>query len=137
MVLIGTEQIKLIDFGLSIRLQESFTHHSTSTMNPKGTLHFMAPELLGPEDSDKVRYSPRSDIWAFGCTVYHMATGSVPHSGYKNFLGLARQLDIIGAPDLPPDCSKELQQFYRSCVAKDPRERKPAEDLLNDPFLRN
>uniref|UniRef100_A0A1I8J198 Protein kinase domain-containing protein n=1 Tax=Macrostomum lignano TaxID=282301 RepID=A0A1I8J198_9PLAT len=48
-VLADNVQIKLIDFGLSIKLEESVSHYSASAATPKGTLNFMAPELVAPE----------------------------------------------------------------------------------------
>uniref|UniRef100_A0A1I8J0Y0 Protein kinase domain-containing protein n=1 Tax=Macrostomum lignano TaxID=282301 RepID=A0A1I8J0Y0_9PLAT len=47
-VLADNTRIKLIDFGLSIKLEESVSHYSASAATPKGTLNFMAPELVAP-----------------------------------------------------------------------------------------
>ena len=41
--------------------------NSSSTL--RGTVRFMAPELLNTAESQSVRHTKESDIWAFGMTV--------------------------------------------------------------------
>jgi len=73
---------KLLDFGLA-KLRglatpismSGMTRLATPTLNTAhgtilGTLHYMAPEQVEGRDADA-----RSDIWAFGCVLYEMATG--------------------------------------------------------------
>uniref|UniRef100_A0A1I8GSA2 non-specific serine/threonine protein kinase n=1 Tax=Macrostomum lignano TaxID=282301 RepID=A0A1I8GSA2_9PLAT len=89
-VCLADKRIKLIDFGLSIKLEQAVSHVTASTSSPKGTLNFLAPELLSPDDpAAGPRYSRKSDIWAFGCSVYQMASGSRPYSTAVNFLQMA------------------------------------------------
>uniref|UniRef100_A0A1I8GU44 Protein kinase domain-containing protein n=2 Tax=Macrostomum lignano TaxID=282301 RepID=A0A1I8GU44_9PLAT len=130
-------RIKLIDFGLSIKLEQSVSHISGSTPFPKGTLNFMAPELLGAgqSESDSVQYSRESDIWAFGCSVFQMASGARPFANARSFLEMAQLIDRRGAPALPDGRSAELQDFYSRCTTKDRRKRKSAGELLEHEFL--
>uniref|UniRef100_A0A1I8HJF1 Protein kinase domain-containing protein n=1 Tax=Macrostomum lignano TaxID=282301 RepID=A0A1I8HJF1_9PLAT len=133
----GTDRLKLIDFGLSIKLEQSVSHISAST-SPKGTLNFMAPELLGDGESESVQYSRESDIWAFGCSVYQMAIGARPFATAKNLLQLVRLLDQNGAPLLQTgqqSCSQELLDFYSLCTAKDRKARISAEALMKHKFF--
>uniref|UniRef100_A0A1I8ITH0 Protein kinase domain-containing protein n=1 Tax=Macrostomum lignano TaxID=282301 RepID=A0A1I8ITH0_9PLAT len=124
-------RIKLIDFGLSIKLEQSVSHMSASSQSlPKGTLNFMAPELLGAGESDSVQYSRESDIWAFGCSVFQMASGARPFANAKKPL-----IDRKGAHALPDGRSAELRDFYSRCTAKDRRRRKSAQELLEHEFL--
>uniref|UniRef100_A0A1I8JS95 Protein kinase domain-containing protein n=1 Tax=Macrostomum lignano TaxID=282301 RepID=A0A1I8JS95_9PLAT len=116
-------RIKLIDFGLSIKLEQSVSRHSAFPESLKGTLSFMAPELLGIGTSECEQYSRESDIWAFGCSVFQMASGTKPFSKE-------------GAPALPEGRSAEFQDFYSRCTAKDRSERHSAEKLLEHEFLR-
>uniref|UniRef100_A0A1I8GE51 Protein kinase domain-containing protein n=1 Tax=Macrostomum lignano TaxID=282301 RepID=A0A1I8GE51_9PLAT len=128
-------RIKLIDFGLSIKLKQSVSHVSASTEAPKGTLSFMAPELLGAEESDSPRYSRESDIWAFGCSVFQMASGARPFSKCGNPWAVPELLKRRGAPALPDGRSAELQDFYSRCTAKDRKRRRSAQELLEHEFL--
>uniref|UniRef100_A0A1I8J015 Protein kinase domain-containing protein n=1 Tax=Macrostomum lignano TaxID=282301 RepID=A0A1I8J015_9PLAT len=129
-------RIKLIDFGLSIKLELSISHISASSQSlPKGTLNFMAPELLGAGESDSVQYSRESDIWAFGCSVFQMASGARPFANAKSLLEMAQLIDRRGAPALPDGRSAELQDFYSRCTTKDYRKRSSAQELLEHEFL--
>ncbi|PAA70845.1 hypothetical protein BOX15_Mlig002601g1, partial [Macrostomum lignano] len=134
-VLVGNSRIKLIDFGLSIKLEQSVSHISASSQTPKGTLNFMAPELLGSGESDKTLYSKSADIWAFGCSVFQMATGARPHADTRSLLKMAMKLSNDGAPALSADCSPDLQDFYSCCTAKDRTLRKSAAHLMRHRFL--
>uniref|UniRef100_A0A1I8GLL5 Protein kinase domain-containing protein n=2 Tax=Macrostomum lignano TaxID=282301 RepID=A0A1I8GLL5_9PLAT len=105
----------------------------------RGTANFMAPELLAPEnEQDPARYSAKSDIWAFGCTVYLMVTGGRPHTDCQNMLAMARRLsEVHGAPRLPEitAISKDLRDFYSRCTAWTREDRWSAERLLRHGFL--
>uniref|UniRef100_A0A1I8G8I2 Protein kinase domain-containing protein n=1 Tax=Macrostomum lignano TaxID=282301 RepID=A0A1I8G8I2_9PLAT len=124
-------RIKLIGFGLSIKL-ESVSHISASTQSPKGTLNFIAPELLGAVESDSVQYSRESDIWAFGCSVFEMVSGLRPFANVGSFIEMTQLIDRKGAPALR---TAELRDFYSRCTAKDCRRRRPAVELLEHEFL--
>ncbi|PAA67439.1 hypothetical protein BOX15_Mlig009993g1 [Macrostomum lignano] len=135
-VLADKTRIKLVDFGLSIKLEQSVSHISASNPEPKGTMPFMAPELLGgKDDSSNPHYSKSSDIWAFGCSVYQMASGELPFSECGNRYNIPEQLQKNGAPRLPNGCSTELRAFYDCCTAREPKDRKSAGDLLGHKFL--
>uniref|UniRef100_A0A1I8G3M3 Protein kinase domain-containing protein n=1 Tax=Macrostomum lignano TaxID=282301 RepID=A0A1I8G3M3_9PLAT len=129
-------RIKLIDFGLSIKLEQIVRRHSSFPETLKGTLNFMAPELLGIGTPDSVQYSSESDVWAFGCSVLQMASGTKPFTNARSLCDLFQHLDRRGAPALPDGRSAELRDFYSRCTAKDHRERHPAKKLLEHEFLR-
>uniref|UniRef100_A0A1I8H569 Protein kinase domain-containing protein n=1 Tax=Macrostomum lignano TaxID=282301 RepID=A0A1I8H569_9PLAT len=125
-------RIKLIDFGLSIKLEQSVSHILASTQSPKGTPNFMAPELLEAGESDSVQCSRESDIWAFGCSVFQMASGERPFANARNFLEMAQ---LIGRSGAPPSRTAELRDFYSRCTAKERKERNSAQQLLEHEFL--
>uniref|UniRef100_A0A1I8ILK2 Protein kinase domain-containing protein n=1 Tax=Macrostomum lignano TaxID=282301 RepID=A0A1I8ILK2_9PLAT len=136
MVLSEGTRIKLIDFGLSIELKLSVSHNLASTQTPRGTHNFMAPELLGAGEADtSPQYSRESDIWAFGCSVYQMATRQRPFHSASNLLTIAQLIKNNGCPKLPPGCSKELEDFYRSCTTQNRSKRQSALELMRHQFL--
>jgi len=64
-VLISDEgQALLSDFGLSFVVNSSFGMKAFSQNKPKGTIHWMSPELI-----DLGRISAEADVWAFGMTA--------------------------------------------------------------------
>lgn len=67
-ILLTTDEVtKIVDFGLSITLQQINCGDEVGLI---GTKRYMAPEALLKEE-----YSPRFDIWSLGCSVYEMITG--------------------------------------------------------------
>ncbi|KZV81568.1 kinase-like protein, partial [Exidia glandulosa HHB12029] len=59
---------RLCDFGFAKVLAE-VSSSLTSQSTLKGTLRWMAPELIDEEDA---RHTVWSDIWAFGCVLYEV-----------------------------------------------------------------
>jgi serine/threonine protein kinase len=66
-VLVDTHGTALLtDFGLS-RMMEDSTLWNTTASVAKGTIRWMAPELL---DGTVQTVTKEADIWAFGMTAY-------------------------------------------------------------------
>jgi serine/threonine protein kinase/Tol biopolymer transport system component len=122
---------KLMDFGLarSTGLDRAVGDqtHSPTMSRPLtvegsivGTFQYMAPEQLEGKEADA-----RSDLWAFGATLYEMATGKKAFEGKSQASLIAAILErepapLLGlAPLLPPG----LDRLVRACLAKDPDQR--------------
>jgi serine/threonine protein kinase len=100
----------LIDFGLARHghfpdlLAEELRY-------PVGNWSYMAPEqIVG------VRCDPRSDIYALGGILYHLATGRLPHGKPATIAELRKRLareplPPRALPDTPPGCRRS------SCIA--------------------
>ncbi len=70
--------IKLIDFGISSRMEEKREHIRYSM----GTIGYASPEQMGERQDNERRYiDERSDIYSFGATMYTLITGKVPGAG--------------------------------------------------------
>uniref|UniRef100_A0A1I8IU06 Protein kinase domain-containing protein n=1 Tax=Macrostomum lignano TaxID=282301 RepID=A0A1I8IU06_9PLAT len=67
--------IKLIDFGLAKEIEK--TCGLSTGFGPKGTMYFMAPELFDTK-LKSLLYSAKTDVWAFGCTVYELTAMQPP-----------------------------------------------------------
>ncbi|MFI6822768.1 serine/threonine-protein kinase [Micromonospora sp. NPDC050187] len=75
----GSGRAYLVDFGL-VRLRST-----SGTARVYGTAPFMAPESLA-----RGEYTPATDRYALGATVYHAVTGEMPVPG--DIDGMTRQL---------------------------------------------
>jgi len=84
-----------------------------------GTAAYMSPEQARGTTVDK-----RTDIWAFGCVVFELLTGTRAFDGDTWTDTLARV--ISGEPDwarVPPRTPAALVRLVRRCLEKDPRRR--------------
>ncbi len=76
-----TGLVKLVDFGL---VKEMVIGEATITViQGKGTLPYTPLEQYGSEPGQT---DPRSDIYAFGATLYHLFTGKPPLTARERFL---------------------------------------------------
>jgi serine/threonine protein kinase len=122
--------IKLTDLGLARELTDE-DHRVTRAGNTVGTIDYMAPE----QARDSSNADVRSDLYALGCTLYHMLSGHPPfdHGGlserlYQHAEAMPRDLREINA-----EVSEPLMRIVDMLLAKRPQDRyqTPAE-LLED-----
>ena len=126
--------VKVLDFGLAkLAHPEAPTGHADVTASPTitspammtgvgvilGTAAYMAPEQAKGRAADH-----RSDIWAFGCVLYEMLTGTRPFDGedMTEVLGAVVRLEPNWealSSEVPPPVRTLLQR----CLVKDRRKR--------------
>ena len=80
----------------------------------------MAPEQLEGEEADA-----RTDIWAFGCVLYEMATGKKAFSGASraSLISAIMQNDPPPISTVQPMSPPALDRLVKTCLAKDPEDR--------------
>jgi serine/threonine protein kinase len=126
-ILVTKQGIKLLDFGLAKQdapLQQTdatLTKALTTEGQILGTLQYMAPEQLQAKPADA-----RSDIFAFGCILYELLTGTKAFQANTAAETIAA---ILTAP--PPQVPHQtLNRVITKCLAKDPDDRfQSARDL--------
>lgn len=110
-------QVKLTDFGLA---RPADTTEVTQPGTILGTLAYLAPEQITGGAPDG-----RADIFAFGCVMYEMLSGTKAFEGGNVSATLHRILNET--PDdirtLLPELPKALATFIDRCLAKDPTDR--------------
>jgi predicted Ser/Thr protein kinase len=115
---------KVIDFGIARALDMTSQH--TGTDQIMGTVAYMAPERF---DSGMQRsVSPAADIFAWGAVITFAGTGRTPFAADSPASTAARILTQ------PPDLSglpRTLREIVASTLAKDPRDRPTAHELLD------
>ncbi len=132
---------KLLDFGLAKiarnpdwpRDKSDATHTITAQGPLLGTCQYMAPELLAGKKPDS-----RCDIFAFGALLYEMVTGRRAFQGQTQAVTMASILEHEPPPmseESAPEhsCLPALEHLVRTCLAKDPEERRQtAHDIVLD-----
>ncbi|HYV17482.1 MAG TPA: protein kinase [Verrucomicrobiae bacterium] len=123
---------KLLDFGLArpvagigsgggdLSASPTMTRALTQEGSIVGTFQYMAPEQLEGKEADA-----RSDLFAFGATLYEMATGRKAFEGSSQASLIAA---IMNARPLPmkthqPLAPAALERVVATCLARDPDDR--------------
>jgi Tol biopolymer transport system component/predicted Ser/Thr protein kinase len=141
-VMLTKSGVKLLDFGLAKAVAPAGkTSGAALTALPTqagsnltqegtilGTFQYMAPEQLEGKEADA-----RTDIFAFGCVLYEMATGRKAFSGtsqaslISSIMGSEPPAISSVAPMTPP----AFDRVVRTCLAKDADDRwQTAHDVM-------
>ncbi|MDP2605715.1 MAG: protein kinase [Deltaproteobacteria bacterium] len=120
MLVAGTDEIKLMDFGIA-RLRETGTMtRLTRTGIIMGTPAYMAPEQIeGQEVSEK------TDIYAFGIVLYEMLTGVVPFTAPTPSAVLIKHLKEQPLPlrELRKNIPSSVERVVMQALEKEPEKR--------------
>ncbi len=130
--------VKLLDFGLAKLFEgadEANANKPTESITTEhkllGTLHYMSPEQLEGREVDA-----RTDVFAFGVTLYEMVTGRKAFSGTSAASVSAAILTAEPAPVSSSAAGKSvvapgLDHIIRRALAKHPDERwQTARDMM-------
>jgi len=119
----------LADFGLALVTESPSMCETVST--PRGSVRWMAPEVLHPNLFHLIEPKAR-DIYAFGCTVVEIISGTLPFSNIKHEVAVIAQVLLGQRPDIPPalaEISIDLSELIHSCWNSLPCERPTADDI--------
>jgi eukaryotic-like serine/threonine-protein kinase len=119
------DQVKLIDFGLTVPNTEEFRRPGNRT----GTLQYMAPELLRREPIDE-----RIDIFAFGVMAFELLTNRLPYDATNTPTLMLQRLNTepLDPAVVRPQLSEELCQIVRQLTARRKEQRWAAMSTLPD-----
>ena len=131
-VMLTKTGVKLLDFGLAKAIAPASSPQVTSLPTQQkvtnltqegtilGTFQYMAPEQLEGKDADS-----RTDIFAFGCVLYEMATGRKAFSGASqaSLISSIMTADPPSISSAQPMSPPALDRVVKTCLAKDPEDR--------------
>jgi serine/threonine protein kinase len=143
-VMLSKGGAKLMDFGLARAVVEpvatpsgesaTLLMQSPTAARPLtaqgtiiGTFQYMSPEQLEGKDADR-----RSDLWALGCVLYEMATGTRAFTAKSQASLIASIMQAEPRPmmELSPLTPAGLERLVKQCLVKEPDERwQDAHDL--------
>jgi serine/threonine-protein kinase len=119
----GSEQAKLVDFGIAKTFDEAT--QLTNLGSALGTPYYMSPEQIEGGTVDA-----RSDLYALGIILYEMLVGEVPFSDQSTPAVLVKQLrerpqrPSLKNPAVPPS----LEAIALRCLEKNPNDRYQSAD---------
>ncbi|EIW71137.1 hypothetical protein TREMEDRAFT_67590 [Tremella mesenterica DSM 1558] len=135
-ILVDAEGIcKISDFGISKQTADAYDSFGQAT-NMKGSVFWMAPEVI--HSVNDRTYSGKVDIWSLGCVVLEMWTGQRPWGEMEQVAAMVKLFSNRARPPLPPDIhlsATALDFMNEKCMAKNPRDRPMAVELLQHPFI--
>jgi serine/threonine protein kinase len=118
-------QVKLSDLGLAGFFAE------TPPVDKEGrsvarTADYLAPELITRPGS----YTPATDVYALGCTLYYAVTAKVPFPGHRLEDKIEGHLNELPRHPrlLNPALSDEFVDLIADMMIKDPQKRVTAEE---------
>ncbi|CAF2110489.1 unnamed protein product, partial [Brassica napus] len=122
---------KIGDFGLA--MEKGSLDYGNGYGHKRGTTRYIAPELIGQGFVDF-----GVDVWAFGCTVLEMLSGTSVWGEYGD-LAFDDWVNLIGhsdrMPHVPAWLSKEALDFLSRCLERDVNKRWSTHELKNHPFV--
>ena len=127
-------QIKIIDFGLAIKLDPGAFAKTVI-----GTPLNMDPILLRGfnqlEINENYRYDEKADIWSLGTICYQMYTGQNLFEA-NNLIELKEKVKL-GDYTIPTNCElyNEIISFLNSMIQYEGENRLSAKELSEHPFL--
>ncbi|CAC5416460.1 FU [Mytilus coruscus] len=116
--------IKLCDFGFA----RAMSFNTLVLTSIKGTPLYMSPELV-----EEKPYDHTADLWALGCILYELFTGTPPF--YTNSIFQLVSLIIKDPVKWPKNMSSVFKDFLQGLLTKNPRSRLAWPDLLMHPFV--
>ena len=121
----ATNEIKIIDFGISSRIAEPTNGSKPTATTLEGTIIYMSPEQTGRMNRS-VDY--RTDFYSLGMTFYEMLTGQLPFQ----ITDLTDHIELVHchiakqpvpAHKINPDIPKSVSDIILKLLAKTPEER--------------
>ncbi len=122
-------EVKVADFGLA-RVAGGQQLNLTQVGMTMGTPLYMSPEQVEGRELD-----PRSDIYSFGVTCYHMLAGNPPFRGETALSVAVQHLKTRPEPleTLRPDLPPALCRLVHRMLAKEPEQRiASAREILHE-----
>jgi predicted Ser/Thr protein kinase len=120
-----TDFVKVLDFGLVKSFVEGQELEGRA-ITQQGML-MGSPPYMAPEQGDKNRADPRSDIYSLGCMLFECLTGAPPYSGGAPLEIILKHVnDPVPAVKTPPKFEaipEAMASIVTKCLQKSPMDR--------------
>ena len=113
----GTEEVKIIDFGVAKRADEK----SDPLLSVAGQI-YGTPQYIAPEQAINPDVDQRADLYSLGVVMYECVIGTLPFNGESSYdiIVAHQQRDV---PRLPSSIDPAFADIIYTALAKTPDER--------------
>ena len=120
--------IKIVDFGLA-----TLADCEDYLFKRCGTPGFVAPEIISANANDKVKFTPKCDIFSAGVIFYILITGTTPFKGkdFKDILKANRDCKIDYSSKQLKDKDPRVIDLLKKMLVVDPVKRCSAKEALS------
>jgi serine/threonine-protein kinase len=117
--------LKLLDFGVAMALADVASE--AREKRQKGFAIFGTPEYMSPEQVAGEAVDGRCDLYALGCVLYELATGTRPFEGSSSVVVMGKQLRETPEPPRVRETARgipsTLDALIMKALSKAPSER--------------
>ncbi|HEY4104996.1 MAG TPA: protein kinase, partial [Polyangiaceae bacterium] len=125
----GTDQVKLLDFGIARSMQDS---RLTGAGEVFGTPQYMAPERI-----TSIEAGPAADLYSLGVIIYEMVTGTFPFDATDITTYFIKHLkeEPASPKKHDPSIPDPLERLVMECLAKDAKDRPVDAHRVNNDLM--
>ena len=125
----GTDQVKLLDFGIARSMQDS---RLTGAGEVFGTPQYMAPERI-----TSIEAGPAADLYSLGVIIYEMVTGTFPFDATDITTYFIKHLkeEPVSPKKHDPSIPDALERLVMECLAKDAKDRPVDAHRVNNDLM--
>ncbi len=119
------DHVKVLDFGLVKSFVDGY--ELEGRVQTQQGMVMGTPEYMAPEQGDKNRADPRSDVYSLGCVMYEMLTGRPPFRGQQPLQVILKHVHEsvppLSVPEHLDPPGAVLEAVVLKCLAKAPMDR--------------
>ena len=125
--------VKLLDFGVAMALSDV---EGDEGARPRGFAIFGTPEYMAPEQVAGEPVDERCDIYALGCVLYQLLTGSCPFTGTSGVAIMGKQLRDVpeSFAQMAPDrvLPASIEAIVMKALSKSRDDRYPSAKAMRE-----
>ncbi|GES93951.1 kinase-like domain-containing protein [Rhizophagus clarus] len=127
-VLVHQHTVKLSDFGLSKRIEETSNSHSKAF----GLIPYTDPKSFNRSIAPLYLLNKKSDVYSIGVLLWEVSSGQPPFHGTPYDVGLAISI-LQGLRETPvPETSENYIKIYTDCWNIEPDNRPTINQVINE-----